>query len=215
MSIGQGILRIAKDTQITGKVLDCKRIEVSGSMEGEVEADRIVVHEGGEVYGDIKAGDAEIYGTVQGQILIKNLIDIRSSGNVSGNIKYGQLALQNGAELEATLSNIPPKLSGDFDLHVRRGHHVKITTTDLTAIDPDDTAEKLTFNISNPVRGFVALRAYPKQPITKFSQSDIEAGDVMFVHDGSKSNDAFFDVMVSDAEGANSGDPKTLKVHII
>ncbi|MEM7620174.1 MAG: polymer-forming cytoskeletal protein [Pseudomonadota bacterium] len=214
MSIGSGVLWIASDTRVTGKVQDCKRLEVAGSLEGELEAGTVVIHEGGQVYGDVKAEQAEVYGTMQGHIFIKNLIDIKESGSVSGDVKYGQLSLQSGAELEATLKNVPPELDGDFHLEVKRGESVKIKTADLTAIDPDDSADELTFKVSNPVRGFVALAGSPAMAVEKFTQADIESGQVMFVHDGSPLNDAFFDVVVFDNDNASSGDPQTLRVSI-
>lgn len=215
MSVGQGIFLVAQDTQVTGKISDCKTLEVSGYIEGDLNVEKIVVYEGGRVYGDIKAAEAEIYGTLQGHIFVKNLIDIRSSGRVSGDVKYGQLALQVGAELEATMRNVPPELSGDFDLHVKRGKSVRVTTADLTAFDPDDDADSLTYTISDPVRGFLALAHEPKKAVQKFSQTDIEDGRVIFVHDGSSQPEASFNVVVSDDDGATSGKPQAVKVIIL
>lgn len=215
MSTIQGVLLVAQDTEVQGKVSDCKRLEVSGFIQGELETEKLVVHKGGRVYGDVIANQAEIYGTVEGHIFVKNLMDIKSTGSVSGDVKYGQLSLQTGALLEATLRNVPPELLGDFDLHVKRGQSVKITTADLSAYDPDDDADALTYTISNPVRGFIAGADNPSHPIERFKQTDIEAGNVLFMHDNSFEKDAFFDVIVSDDDGATSGKPQTVKVYIM
>ena len=76
-------------------------------------------------------------------MVVKNLIDIRSSGNVSGNVKYGKLALEMGGNLSAEMRNVPPSLGGDLNLEVAKGHSVPITLQDLTALDPDDAARDL------------------------------------------------------------------------
>ena len=52
--------------------------------------------------------------------------------------------MEMGADLSAELRNVPPRLSGDLDITVRRGKSVVVTTEDITTIDPDDTPDNLT-----------------------------------------------------------------------
>lgn len=101
----------------------------------------------------------------------------------------------------AELRNVPPKLAGDLDVTVKRGRSVVITTEDLTAIDPDDSADELSYAVSNASNGIVALAANAGVSVDRFTQADIEAGRVLFVHDGGDSNTASFDVLVSDESG--------------
>jgi hypothetical protein len=110
--------------------------------------------------------------------------------------------------------NIPPALGGDLDLTVSKGGVVRITTADLNALDPDDKPENLTFHISNPFGGHLALSKNPAQPVTTFSQADLENGLVYFAHDGSAAPKAQFDVEVSDVSGGTSGTPQTVNVAV-
>jgi len=105
---------IREHTQITGNISDCHRLENFGYIEGEVKADTIIVHKDGKLFGKVNAGNAEIAGEVQGEISVKNLIKITESGSVSGNVQYGQLAVENGGDLRADVRNVPPELGGDF-----------------------------------------------------------------------------------------------------
>ena len=214
MGANQGVLIVREDTFIKGKIRNCRRIEIFGQVEGEVAADAMLVHEGGQFSGNARAESADVYGTVQGNVSVRNLISIHNSGSVSGNVQYGQLAMEVGGSLSAEVRNVPPSIAGDLDLTVYRGRSVGITLEDLTAIDPDDDARDLTYAVSNAVNGFVALAEAPSTPVTSFTQADLEANKVAFRHDGTPTDRASFDVVVTDASGANSGAPQTVRVSV-
>lgn len=214
MSENTGVLILGEDAILKGDVRNAKRVEVHGYAEGDIAADTVVVHQGGRLYGGVKSKSAEVSGTLQGEVRVQELIAIRSSGSVSGNVKYGRLAMEEGADLTATVRNVPPSLGGDLDLSVDKGRSVKITLADLSALDPDDKPEDLTFSISNPLNGFVTLAAAPGLPVETFTQADLEGGKVYFAHDGSLAGIAAFDVTVTDRAGATSGHPKTVKVAV-
>jgi cytoskeletal protein CcmA (bactofilin family) len=205
---------IQEDTIIKGKIRNCRQMEIRGFVEGELAAESVLIHQGGTFYGTLKTDQADIAGSLQGEVFVKNLISIRSSGSVNGNVRYGQLAMEMGADLSAELRNVPPRLSGDFDITVKRGKSVVITTEDITAIDPDDTPDNLTYAVSNAINGYIALAGAAGNSVMNFTQADIEAGRVLFVHDGGGSNSANFDVLVSDDSGATSGRAQTVTVHV-
>jgi cytoskeletal protein CcmA (bactofilin family) len=205
---------IQEDTIIKGKIRNCRQMEIHGFVEGELAAESVLVHQGGTFYGTLKTDQADIAGSVQGEVFVKNLISIRSSGSVNGHVRYGQLAMEMGADLSAELRNVPPRLAGDLDITVRRGRSVIITTEDITAVDPDDTPDHLTYTVTSPRNGFVSLAGQAGTPIENFTQADIEAGRVMFVHDGGDSATASFDVVVADDSGATSGASQTVHVHV-
>jgi cytoskeletal protein CcmA (bactofilin family) len=205
---------IQDDTIIKGKIKHCRQIEIRGYVEGEIAADSILIQQGGSFYGTLKTDKADIAGSLQGDVFVKNLISIRSSGSVNGHVRYGQLAMEMGADLSAELRNVPPKLAGDLDLTVRRGRSVIITTEDITAIDPDDTPDHLTYSVTNPANGFVALVSAARTAVVNFTQADIEAGRVLFTHDGGSSTVASFDIVVADDSGASSGKAQTVHVTV-
>ena len=83
-------------------------------------------------------------------------------------------------------------ISGDLGISVNKGGTVVLTTADFHAVDPNATASNLTFTVSNPTHGYVAFAAHPETPITSFTEADLEAGNVLFVHDGSNTTQATF-----------------------
>jgi cytoskeletal protein CcmA (bactofilin family) len=208
------VLVIGEDTYLKGDVRNGGRVEILGYVEGSVTGDHLLVKNGGRCFGTVKVTDADVHGTVQGEVFVKQLITIRGSGSVAGNVQYGRLAMELGANLTAEVRNVPPSLSGDLDLQVNKGQSVRITLQDLTALDPDDDAQHLTFSVSRPKNGFVTLSSDPARPIETFTQSDLERGSVLFRHDGTETPNASFDVIVVDRAGASSGAAQTVKVAV-
>ena len=206
---------IQGDTIIKGTILNAGAIDVYGYVEGNIAAQELRVHEGGRIAGKLKADTAEVRGTLQGEAVVKRLIRITSTGVVEGDIRYGSIALEAGGDLSAELRNIPPEIAGDLELVVSRGQAVTVTVMDLVAVDPDHSPDALTFTVSNPVDGWVALAEAPRDPVTSFRQADIDAGRVQFVHDGSAGPLASIDGVVVDGAGAASGAAQTVKVAVL
>lgn len=210
------MLIVTEDTVIRGvrELRNCRQLEVFGYLEGDVAAKTVLVHPNGRLFGKVKSDNAEIHGTLQGDVVVKHLIDIRSSGNVSGNIRYGKLALEVGGNLTAEVKNVPPTIAGDLQLEVSKGGSVPITLQDLNALDPDDSASDLKITVSNARNGYVVLATAPRRAVTAFTQADLETGQVAFVHDGRGTEQASFDIVVADRSGATSGAPQTVKVSV-
>lgn len=215
MSENSGVLIIASDTVLTGEVRGARRVEVYGSIEGGISAGDVTVRPGGSVRGGVNAETSTVEGALTGDVRIKQLISIKSSGSVTGKVKYGRLAMEEGAELAASVRNVPPSIAGDLDLSVRRGATVRITPADLSAVDPDDAPSSLLFRVYNVWGGRIVFADQPSAAIESFTQADLLAGRTYFAHDGSAPDRAQFDVVVSDASGASSGSPQTVKVAVV
>jgi len=208
------VLVIGEDTYLKGEVRNAGRIEVYGYLEGGVAGEHLLVLPGGRCFGTIQVEDADVHGTLQGEVFVNQLITIRSTGAVAGNVQYGRLAMEMGANLSAEVRNVPPSISGDLDLLVDKGQSVRITLQDLTALDPDNEAHELTFTVSGARNGFVTLSSDPARPVETFTQADLENGSVLFRHDGTSAPDASFDVVVVDSAGASSGAAQTVNVAV-
>lgn len=80
--------------------------------------------------------------------------------------------------------NLSPVL-GNNSLSLNQGRSVVITSTMLSATDPDGISANLTFIISNVQRGQFELLNAPGSAVTSFTQAQVQAGAVQFVPDGS------------------------------
>lgn len=208
------VLIIREDTFLKGGIRNAARVEVYGYVEGEVEGELLIVQPGGRCFGKVKVDAADIRGQLQGDIVVRQLVNIRGTGEVVGNVKYGKLSMELGGVLSAEMRNIPPSIAGDLDLAVDKGKAVRITLQDLSALDPDDAADQLTFTVSQARNGFVVLANDPYRPVETFTQADLEQGTVLFHHDGTDEPRASFAVVVADHSGATSGSAQTVNVAV-
>lgn len=210
----RGTTIIAEDMVVRGDIKNGGLVEVKGYVEGSVSAERLLIHENGRVYGTVRADNCDVNGRMQGTVLIKHLISIGQTGAVRGDVRYGKLVLAGGGDLDATVRNVPPEIAGDLNVTVKRGHSVRVTTADLTAIDPDSAAASVVFTVGATTGGHMARAGALKSPVQSFTQEDLEAGTVLFVHDGSAGNSAAIELVAADQLGATSGAPKSLTVTV-
>jgi len=206
---------IDENTTVTGILSGTGILEVRGTIEGETNTDQLVVQKGGRIIGRTEATSAQINGTLQGEANIEKLISIGETGEVSGKVTYGAVALAAGGELDASMHNVPPTLTGDRTLSVSRGKPVLVTERDLNAFDPDDAPTDIIFRISSASNGFVALADAPTRPVNTFTQADLLARKVAFTHDGSDGASAGFAVQATDRQGATSGAPARITVNVV
>ena len=68
----QRLLVISEDTIILG-IIEL----IHGYVEGDVTAGAVRIHKTGKCYGDMNGESAEVRGTLQGNVTVRNLIDIR------------------------------------------------------------------------------------------------------------------------------------------
>ena len=205
---------IGPDLYIKGEVRNGDQVLVLGFIDGCISAEHVVVRKGGRIHGSLIANSAEIEGEVQGIVLVRQLIQIGSTGSVRGDVRYGKIVVQAGAELSADVRNVPPAIAGDLNLAVKRGQSVRITTEDLTAIDPDSPHQSLAFAVSGAVNGYVAHASAGTTPVDRFTQVELHGNSMLFVHDGSVGRAASFDVIVTDHAGASSGQAQTVHVAV-
>ena len=59
----------------------------------------------------------------------------------------------------------------------------------LNADDEDTPAEELVYNVEGPTNGMVALKEAPEEGIFNFTQSHINRGEVIFIHEGEDHED--------------------------
>ncbi len=91
--------------------------------------------------------------------------------------------------------NDAPVLIGDLAAAVDEGGSVVIGAADLDFTDPDDGSAGVAFTVSNQTNGKVQVSGADAQ---FFTGAQLAAGFVTFLHDGSETIAAFFDVSVED-----------------
>lgn len=101
------LVLIGAACQVRGEIRNCRRLEIEGLLEGDLETDEIIVRKGGKINGHIKTKVAEIHGEVEGDLFVEDLLDVRKTGTVSGDVDYGKLAVATGGQLIGHLKQTP------------------------------------------------------------------------------------------------------------
>ncbi|TKB11846.1 cadherin-like domain-containing protein [Desulforhopalus sp. IMCC35007] len=91
------------------------------------------------------------------------------------------------------------------ELTINEGGIVVLGSSNLQVTDPDDTDVNLTFTAANVVGGQFELVAAPNTAIFTFTQAQINAGEVQFVHNGGEI-EPNYELTVDDGDDAAGPD---------
>jgi len=89
---------IARGTIFEGNILNAGDCRIDGTMKGNINSSaKIIIGKSGKVEGDIKCVSIEIEGMVKANIQVKDLLSLKSTANLMGNIQVGKIAIEPGA----------------------------------------------------------------------------------------------------------------------
>jgi cytoskeletal protein CcmA (bactofilin family) len=119
---------IAQDVVITGDVSFTNGLRIDGRVFGNVVAHPVetqtrgllVLSDTGRIDGSVHCGDAVINGTVTGNLLVENFLELQSESRVSGTIRYRHLKMDVGAAVDGhlTRADAPPATGKVLELAV-------------------------------------------------------------------------------------------------
>jgi len=91
-----------KDTEIKGDLSFTGSFRIDGHFKGTINSESVlIIGDKGKVEADIKIGNIIINGEIKGNIQAKEKVEINASGRVIGTVTTPQLAVEEGAYLEA------------------------------------------------------------------------------------------------------------------
>lgn len=105
----KGLLVLGEGVSIKGTFLVPDKATISGTVEGELIAKEINVLQTGIVRGKVVADVIDISGQVFDSLTSKRSLLVRSSGVLTGTVKYAELEIEKGGRLEGQLDRV----SGD------------------------------------------------------------------------------------------------------
>ncbi len=91
---------IAQDTKIKGNIESNGDIRIDGILDGDLDCKgRVVVGPDSKIHGTIRCSSAEIMGFVKGEIVVKELLSLKGSASITGNLTMGKLSVEPGARI--------------------------------------------------------------------------------------------------------------------
>ncbi|MFW5967324.1 MAG: bactofilin family protein [Persicimonas sp.] len=99
---------IGPQVTINGRVTGDEEVTVQGTIEGTIALEsRLVVDEGGRVVADVEADVIAVRGALEGDIVARQIVELRDGCTVTGTIRAPRINIEEGA-----------RFRGDIDMDV-------------------------------------------------------------------------------------------------
>ena len=96
---------IEVSTKIIGDIFSEADFRIDGIVEGNVTTSgKIVVGKSGKINGIINCSNADISGSISGKIEVNEVLSLMSESLIQGDIVTGKLSVEEGAQVEASIS---------------------------------------------------------------------------------------------------------------
>jgi cytoskeletal protein CcmA (bactofilin family) len=93
-------LIVGREIVLSGQITSCERLIVEGRVEASLSDSRFVdIAESGVFKGIAEIENAEIAGTFEGTLNVRQKLWIRSTGKVTGTVCYGRIEIEEGGQL--------------------------------------------------------------------------------------------------------------------
>jgi len=94
---------IRKGTEIKGDVTCAGDIRIDGILNGTLTSEgKVVVGQSGTIEGEVICKNADISGNIKANIVVKELLQLKASANIAGNINTSKLSIEPGANFTGT-----------------------------------------------------------------------------------------------------------------
>ena len=96
---------IEKSTKIVGNIFSKADFRIDGEVEGNITTSgKVVVGNNGKISGKLNCSNADISGNISGNIEVNETLSLMSDSYVQGEIITGKLSVEEGAQVDATIS---------------------------------------------------------------------------------------------------------------
>jgi cytoskeletal protein CcmA (bactofilin family) len=93
--------RIVEGTVIKGNIEAVADLRLDGILEGDlIVKGRVVLGPTAKVIGNIECENSDIEGVVEGKIKVSDLLHLKSSALIKGELTVGRLSVEPGAKIE-------------------------------------------------------------------------------------------------------------------
>jgi cytoskeletal protein CcmA (bactofilin family) len=94
---------IRKGTEIKGDVTCAGDIRIDGVLNGTLSSEgKVVVGQTGVIEGEVTCKNADISGNIKANIVVKELLQLKATANITGDINTNKLSIEPGANFTGT-----------------------------------------------------------------------------------------------------------------
>ncbi len=101
---GEAKLTVGPNIKLKGvEITDCDTLVVEGSVEATMDSRMIQISERGSFKGSAEIDVAEIRGSFDGNLTVRQKLVIYSTGKVTGKVRYGKVVIEEGGQLSGDI----------------------------------------------------------------------------------------------------------------
>jgi len=89
--------RISGGTEFRGVLTSSCDIRIDGFFEGKLTTSgKLVIGESGKLIGDVISKSCDIWGTLQGKVIVRESFSLKKSGSITGNVACQKIFIEDG-----------------------------------------------------------------------------------------------------------------------
>lgn len=97
--------KIINGTSFNGDITSNGDFRIDGALKGSLNSKgKLVVGPTGNIEGEIRCKNAEVFGKINAKLYVEELLSLRSSADLNGEVIYNKIAIEAGAKLVGTLT---------------------------------------------------------------------------------------------------------------
>jgi len=118
---------IESSTKIIGDVVSKADFRIDGVVEGNITTSgKVVIGKTGKIIGKLICSNADMSGSINGEVEVSETLSLMSDSYVKGEITTAKLSVEEGAQVEATIS-------------MKTGKQLKAIDSDLNNLKKQET----------------------------------------------------------------------------
>jgi len=95
---------IGQNTHFKGEITTKGTLRIDGNVDGNVQADWLVIGDKAYIKGNATATSIVVGGTIEGNVLARGLVDIQKKGRVKGDITTSKLTVMDGGIVDGRIT---------------------------------------------------------------------------------------------------------------
>jgi cytoskeletal protein CcmA (bactofilin family) len=117
-STSHSLNSLVQGTFVEGKVKATHDIRIDGTIKGDLHCDaKVIIGPTGVVEGTVRCKNAVVEGKFEGILIVGELLNIRETANVTGEVSYGKLVVQSGAVISGSYKVTGENTNGKTETH--------------------------------------------------------------------------------------------------
>ena len=124
---GSAKVIIGNGVKLKGEITQADEVQIDGQADVTMKTDNLIVGATGDCKGNIETHNADIWGTLDGEIKASGTLTVQEAGKISGSVEYQNLQIKLGGKIsgDIKLSDKIKPIKQDFNNNEKNEPEVK------------------------------------------------------------------------------------------